>query len=94
MLNQRPNFFGRRCAALSEISDFRRHHGEATTMLTGTCSLDRRIQRQNISLESNPFYNAGDFLYLQGVSRDILHRFAHFAHGRLTFTCQCFRLSC
>ena len=56
------------------------------TLLPGTRSLHRRVQRQNVGLERNPVDHADDVHDLLRRRGDRLHRPHHLAHHRPAFT--------
>ena len=65
---------GRFLAALGQLADFRRHHGESFAVLAGARRFDGRVQGQQVGL-------AGDLLDDGDLAGDFLHRRHRFQHA-------------
>ena len=82
IIDQFLDLLGRCCAALRQITHFGSHHGKATPLLTGPRRLHRRVQRQNIGLESDAIDHADDVDNLIGRGINRRHGRHHLRHHR------------
>ena len=71
-------------AALSKASDFGGHHRKATSLLAGTGSFHRRVERQNIGLECDAVDHADDVGNLVRAVADLAHGGDHLLHDITT----------
>ncbi|VWC41049.1 hypothetical protein BST28156_06999 [Burkholderia stagnalis] len=77
---------GRR-RALREAAHLARDHREAAAFLAGARGLDRRIQRENVGLERDPFDDRDDVRDLCRTLVDLAHRADHLPDDRIALVC-------
>ena len=75
--NQLFDLLGRLRAAACQRTHLTGHHGKATALLTGTCGLDRSVQRQDIGLEGNAINHANDVGNLAAAFVNAVHGLHH-----------------
>ena len=68
------NLARRFARAPRQHAHFRRHHGKATSLFTGTRGFHRCVERQNIGLKSDAIDHANDFIHAPRTLLDGFHR--------------------
>ena len=63
-----------------ELADFVCDHGKALAMLTGSCSLNSRIERKQIGLVGDLLDDLGDLVNFLGIGRNAGDHLDHALH--------------
>ena len=82
------NLARRFARAPRQHAHFRRHHGKATALFTGTRSFHRCVERQNIGLKSDAIDHANDFIHAPRTLLDGFHRLHCPRHLLGTLVCR------
>ena len=85
IFNERLDFFGCLGTALRQGTHFTRHHRKTSALLASASSFYRRVQSQDVGLESNAVNNANDVGNFFAAAVDFVHSVHHLLHHRAAF---------
>ena len=92
--DQGLDFFGRLSTAPGQTAHFPGHHGKTTALFACAGGFYRRVQRQNVGLESDAVNHANDVADLAAGAVDLRHALHHLLHHRATAFCRLYRRAC
>ena len=79
-INKLTNIISRTGAAAGEMANFARDHSKTFALFTRPCCFYRRVERQNIGLESDVINQGGNRTNALRAVGDIIHGFHHGLH--------------
>ena len=86
--DQALDFLGRCGGALGQHPHFRRHHRKAPALLTGAGGFHRRVERQDVGLESDRVNQPDDVIDLAAAGGNLVHAAHRLGHDLAATGCQ------